>query len=285
MSRVLFALVVAVSAVSCKGGAEEAAKVASNGSGAGKVLEVAGKVTVNGKPIAVGDQLQADDVVETGDDGRVVIELSHNLAHWELGGNKKQKVSESIAWKLPRSEGNSHVTIQDMSAAGRPAERNAANSAASAPAMESAPAPTTAAPAPPPAPTAPPALAQGGGSPPPSPMPPPKPDVRRGAESAKATPPPDLQPAPDPKTAPKGGKPTVGAASDIIGGRDGALRACLPAGAKVTIHVAIDATGKATTTVDDAPDDKVRSCIKAVISKLSLPAEKTTVNVTIEKSN
>lgn len=308
MSRVLFALVVAISVVSCKGGGEEAAKVAPNASGAGKVLEVAGKVTVGGKPLAVGQMLAADDVIETGADGHVVIELQHNLAHWELGANKSQKLSESIAWKLPKNEGNAQYTIQDMSAAGRPAERGAANTESSAPAA--------------PTPTAQPALAQGAapGGPPPT-------------ATAKAAPPPapPPPPPPPPKTAALkadvdalsgrgGGAPGGGAKGGGLAGIGGgasagagtgagagagagasrggkpmsaemmverqepALKACLAPGATVKLHVAVDASGKAVTTVDDA-DAKTKACLTAAIGKLTFPAEKASVNMTIEKSN
>jgi len=287
MSRVLLALLIAISGCS-KSGGDEAAKVTATpaaGDTAGKVLEVSGKVTVAGKPLKVGDLLKADDLVETGEDGKVVIELTHNLAHWELGGNKSQKVSESIAWKLPKMEGNANLVITDMSAAGRPAERAAANSGTSAAAP-----PTQAAPqaetspqqdkeAPPPKTATPPAL---------PPPPPPKPTTSKGS------------PAPDvanPLAAPSGGGPggnkaadikqgkaKLAAASDMVEGKEPALRACLPMGSKVTLHVAIDATGKATTTVDGTTDAKVIGCMKTVISGLALPAEKTTVSMTIEKS-
>jgi hypothetical protein len=270
------ALLVAISMVNCKSGDAPApaagSATAPAGAFAGKVLEVAGKVTVKGKPLAVGDQLQADDVVETGDDGHVVIELTHNLAHWELGGNKSQKVSESIAWKLPKSDGNAGITIRDMSASGRPAERSASNTEATAgapapPAPDNAPAPAHAAPAPVAQPAPPKTMAA-------APM------GRDDAKADKAVPP----PPPPPPPAPSGGAVKGKNAEDMIEHSEAALKQCLPMGSKVTIHVAVDAAGKATTTVDDAPDAKSKSCIVGVVGKLSLPKEKASVSMTIEKS-
>src|SRR5258706_5489605 len=111
----------------CKG--KEADQVAP--SVAGKVVEVSGQVTAKGKPLAVGDSVAVDDEIETGTDGRAIIELAHNGARWELGPSKKQKVSASIAWNLPKKDGNAKSVDQDTAAAGRPAERNAAESGTS----------------------------------------------------------------------------------------------------------------------------------------------------------
>lgn len=291
MSRVLLALLIAVSGCNQNGGGggDQSAKAVVPpvpADAGGKVLEVSGKVTVAGKPLKVGDALKPDDLIETGDDGKVVIELTHNLAHWELGANKSQKLDESIAWKLPKNEGNANYTITDMSAAGRPAERAAANSGTSAPtappAAEPAPAPSNAPAAPsaaaPPVKTA-------------APPPPPAPAKSAAMASPKA----DLE-------APTGGpggtrgiaggqagdiaanKAKLAAASDMVERKEPALRACLPMGSKVTLHVAIDATGKATTTAEGTTDANVIGCLRGVIATLSLPAEKTTVSMTIEKS-
>jgi hypothetical protein len=282
MSRTLLLVVLAISAVACsnKEEAAPAQQQPATGDTAGKVLEVAGKATVKGKQLAVGDLLKAEDQVETGDDGRVVIELTHNLAHWELGPNKSQKVSESIAWKLPRDEGNAKVVIQDMSAAGRPAERSAADTAASAPAPSlnqdkgAAPPPATAAapkaePPPPPAQPAP-----GGGA---------AKGASRAPEKTAAPPPP---PAEAVATERGGAPPKPGASAEsMIEAKEPALRACLGKGALVKIHVDVDASGKATTTIDGAADAKVAACLKGVIGKLALPAAKASVSMQIENSN
>jgi hypothetical protein len=281
MSRTLLLVVLAISAVACSNKEEPAPaqQPPAVADAAGKVLEVAGKVTVKGKALAVGDVLKADDLVETGDDGRVVIELTHNLAHWELGPNKSQKVSESIAWKLPRDEGNAKVVIQDMSAAGRPAERSAADTTASAPAPA---APTAleqahAKPEPPPPPAQPaPGAGAGAGK-----------GVQRAPATAGGPPPPP--PAPAEAVATERGAappPKPGASAEsMIEAKEPALRACLGKGAQVKIHVDVDASGKATTTIDGAADAKVAACLKGVIGKLALPAAKASVSMQIENSN
>jgi hypothetical protein len=287
MSHLLLVMVLAVSAVACGNKDDAAAVQPAAGESAGKVLEVEGKVTVRGKQLAVGDALKADDPIETGADGRVVVELSHNLARWELGPNKSQKVNESIAWKLPRNDGNSTVVIQDMSAAGRPAERNAADTAASAPAPAAAapaaePAPAPSPPPPPPAPAAQPAPGGGaakGASRAPAAaaapvMPPPKPEAKADKLA---------QPAEEKEPVVRGGPKK--SAESLIEAKEPALRACLGPGDVVKIHVEVDTSGKPTTTIDGASSAKVSTCLKAVIAKLSLPAAKASVNVTIENSN
>jgi len=141
-------LVVSVSACS-KSATETSAKVAP-GAAAGKVLEVKGSVTVKhgdaAKPLAVGETVEGDDTVITGADGNVVIELAHNSARWELGPNKQQRVRESIAWKAEKA--TAQEIDQATAAAGRPAERNAAGTVATAEepaaAAEEAPAPEAA---------------------------------------------------------------------------------------------------------------------------------------------
>lgn len=148
LRAVLLGLLVVSSACS-KSSTESAAKV-QPGVAAGKVLEAKGSVQVKRadatKPLAVGDTVEGADIVITGADGSVVIELAHNSARWELGANKQQKVSESIAWKATKAtaEEVEHATA----AAGRPAERSAAGTVAmaadegaAAPAPEAAPAP------------------------------------------------------------------------------------------------------------------------------------------------
>jgi len=278
MSRTILLVILAISAVACSNKEEPAPAQQQPAAAdtAGKVLEVDGKVTVKGKQLAVGDMLKADDLVETGDSGRVVIELTHNLAHWELGPNKSQKVSESIAWKLPRSEGNAKVVIQDMSAAGRPAERSAADTTASAPPpslnQDKAAAPTQAAAAPRAEPPPPPAQpAPGGGA---------AKSASRAPEKTAAPPPAEAVATERGAAAPKGAS-----AESIIESKEPALRKCLGPGALVKIHVDVDATGKATTSIDGAADAKVTACLKGVIGKLALPAAKASVSMQIENAN
>ncbi|HEY6038221.1 MAG TPA: hypothetical protein VIV58_28260, partial [Kofleriaceae bacterium] len=120
-------------------GSKDSAPAAQPGAVAGKVLEVACSVKVGAKQLAVGDPVKTDDLIETGADGNVAIELAHNGARWELGPNQKVRPTESIAWKQER-HGSAAQVDQDTSAAGRPAERSAADTATSA--AKSAPAPS-----------------------------------------------------------------------------------------------------------------------------------------------
>jgi hypothetical protein len=306
----LLALLV-VACVACKSNDDKSAPGVAPGSAssaAGKVIDVAGKVTVGSRAVAVGDGLAAEDVIDTGADGRIVVELTHNLAHWELGPNKHQKVHDSIAWALPRNEANAKIVIQDMSSAGRPAERNAAETTASAPAPTAVaetgkaarPEPT---PPPPPAPAsiaepkpsavagdgAPGAVAGegliGGGE-----------GDKGGLADRKANvagperlgqgdrggggggPPKSRTLAPT--------QPTVGlsGATKLIIGKRGRLVACLgPEKPEVVIHVKIDADGKPTTKVDGIADKVIVACIEDIIGKLQLPHEATTVNLTLSK--
>jgi hypothetical protein len=140
------------------------APAAQPGAVAGTVLEVSGAVKVGAVALAVGSTVKTDDVIETGADGSVVIELAHNRARWELGPNNKKKPTESLAWTAAKAEGSAARTTEQTTAAGRPAERSAADSASSAPKPASAPsaqpmppaeaAPAAAAPAATPAPPA-----------------------------------------------------------------------------------------------------------------------------------
>jgi hypothetical protein len=99
---------------------------------AGRVLEVAGSVTVAGKPLVKGDTVVASAVIDTGADGSIVIELLHNLARWELGPNKHVRVDESLAWREPKRTEPAPQIDHEMSSAGRPAERMAAETAVTA---------------------------------------------------------------------------------------------------------------------------------------------------------
>ena len=125
MLRAVLVGLLCVSTFGCKGKKDDAA--ATQSGPAGTVLDVTGSVTVAGKPLAKGATVAADDVVDTGADGHVIIELTHNQAHWDLGPNKHEKVSASLAWTLAKTEGPAKPVDQDTSAAGRPAERSAAD--------------------------------------------------------------------------------------------------------------------------------------------------------------
>lgn len=157
LRTVLLGILTVTSVVACKSEGGTSAK-SQPGVAAGKVVEVKGAVTVKhgdaSRPLAAGETVEGDDVVTTGADGNVVIELAHNLVRWELGANKTQKVSESIAFKAAKNTGPVAAVDQDTAAAGRPAERSAVGTTATeveeAPSKNDAPEPAAAeAPAPP----------------------------------------------------------------------------------------------------------------------------------------
>lgn len=146
MLRAVLVGLLAVTAIGCKS-KDETVK-SQPGVAAGKVLELSGTVTVHRgsevKPLAKGDPVEPDDIVETGADGSVSIELAHNNATWQLGANKKVKVRESLAWNEAKTDKTAQAVEQDSAAAGRHAERNAADttvSAAAPVAAETMPAP------------------------------------------------------------------------------------------------------------------------------------------------
>lgn len=128
-----------LAASGCDGDA--AAPVAANAA-AGRVVEVAGRVTATrgGQPraLAAGGEVFADDVIETAADGSIVIELAHNGARWSLEGGMRSRVDASVAWGLERG---AVVAVENAtSAAGRHAEKQAADTAATATVSGAAPA-------------------------------------------------------------------------------------------------------------------------------------------------
>jgi hypothetical protein len=80
----------------------------------------------------VGDTVSADDVVETGADGAVEIELRHNRARWALAANQSKQVSASTAWRAAPRDPEATGGGDRTAAAGRHAEREAADTSASA---------------------------------------------------------------------------------------------------------------------------------------------------------
>lgn len=127
----------AVSSVGCGGGKRDgAAAVATTGALVGSVLELEGAVTATRggatRPLAVGDRVHDDDVIATGT-GRVAIKLDRNQVVWRLGPRLNQQVAQSSAWSAPTATANTVATTDEHSAAaGRHAEREAADTAASA---------------------------------------------------------------------------------------------------------------------------------------------------------
>jgi hypothetical protein len=307
MLRVVLVAVLSVSVVACK--SESEAPKAQPGVAAGKVLEVSGTVMLRqadvARPLGEGDTVEGDDVVETGADGSVVIELSHNLARWELGASRKAKVRESTAWGLAKKSGDVKAVEQDSAAAGRHAERSAAETgvsasvepapAAAAPAAEAAPMPAPP-PAPPPRKTsapsrgraAPPAALDdvgggvvekrssgavkgGAGA---------APTTRAGVTSdGAATVTGKLEAAPSPALANR-------AAHEVVLRNRKAIQACLtkdmPA---VALRITVAVDGTAAVIVEGKTDvpDAVNRCVTSAIDKLTFASAAARVSIEIAK--
>src|SRR3569623_2225451 len=260
-------------------GTKDSAPAAQPGAVAGKVLEVAGSVKVGAKQLAVGDPVKTDDLIETGADGNVAIELAHNGARWELGPNQKLRPTESIAWKQER-HGSAAQVDQAPSAAGRPAERSAADTATSAAKAESAPAPSAAAP-----PTAPPAAAAAPqraavampepAADPPPPLPPPAKSKAAVVASGDAA---------ERSRVASGGASTGGApggAAARTADMFASLASCVPAGSRthVTIHVA---NHVAAIKFDKGASATVKKCMTAAAKKLSISVASGDLSLTLE---
>lgn len=105
------------------------------GAPAGDVLEVTGAVTAKRggemRGLAVGDEVSGDDVIGTGAEASVLIQLRHNGVKWSLKGGRDRKLSDTPAWRAP-ARGHDHDGVGDPStAAGRHAEREAADTTVS----------------------------------------------------------------------------------------------------------------------------------------------------------
>lgn len=175
----LRSLLVACLLAGCGGGGETTATGATSSTTtdqAGKVRELSGKVIATRgtttRTLAAGDPVAAEDLIDTGADGSVVIELAHNNALWSLEAGIKARVDQSVAWGLPKQEAAKPIG-HATSSAGRHAAREAANTAVSA--DEAAEDPDPAA-----------ATAEASTSPPPPPPPPP-PKPRVTTKSGKQT--------------------------------------------------------------------------------------------------
>jgi hypothetical protein len=83
------------------------------------------------RTLAIGSTVAGDDVIDTAQDGSIVIELFHNNARWTLEAGLKTRVDESVAWKLPKQDVADKVE-HASSAAGRHGDRQAADTSVSA---------------------------------------------------------------------------------------------------------------------------------------------------------
>lgn len=126
------------------GGGGEGGGEATGGAPAGEVRAVSGDVTAardregaEPRPLEVGGEIYANDVIATGEEASVRIELEHNRAMWELSDGEERRVDESLAWRAPESEDvPEDEAVEDTgertAVAGRHAERSAAETGATA---------------------------------------------------------------------------------------------------------------------------------------------------------
>lgn len=88
-----------LAAAGCGGGGGASGPAVVAGAPAGDVTAVSGTVTATRegatRTLAQGDVVAGDDVIETGADGRIVIQLRHNLVPWTLGAGRKEAWSAS----------------------------------------------------------------------------------------------------------------------------------------------------------------------------------------------
>ena len=127
---ILVGLLVISGASACKGGGSDAPAV-QPGKAVGKVVEITGKVTATRgtaiRDLDASSTVSGDDVITTAADGRVTILLEHNNAKWDLGPNKHEQVATSMAWQLAKVDAPAAKVDETTTAAGRHAERAAAN--------------------------------------------------------------------------------------------------------------------------------------------------------------
>jgi hypothetical protein len=302
LSLAVFLALGAVATAGC-GSKESSGPAVVPGAAAGDVREVTGTVTAQrgdepARTLAVGDVVSGDDLIKTAAGSSIVIELRHNGVRWSLAADHSKRLGDSQAWKAPR-RGEGGATGERSTAAGRHAEREAADTAATA-ATESAPAPVGA-----PAP---------GAAPAPTPVPPPEPVAVEPEKPAEKEAPPRRTmdapkgDAPDRRAKEKasGGGGSVGTALDleqpkptpanitisldrvspddakpVIDGKMSGLRSCwqsaADSGARAgtfTARLAIDAAGKVTKVTGNADGDaeQARSCLVKVFERMTFPA-------------
>jgi hypothetical protein len=307
LRTILLGVLTVTSVVGCKSEGGTSAK-AEPGVAAGKVVEVKGTVTVKhgdaSRPLAAGESVEGDDVVTTGADGNVVIELSHNLVRWELGPNKTQKVRESIAFKAAKNTGPTANVEQDTAAAGRPAERSAVGTTATEveePAASADQAAPAAAPAPPAAepsapaperkrttrtrrevakkeampeiPSAEAAMAPRDDAPPPQTLRATRGATRGGAVIAPQSP--QLESAKSASASGGGTANTSSAAAALVSQKQSSLKACLQGHADPVSLLVTISGGKASVklTSKTAVSAALDACVKKVIGSISFSGD------------
>src|SRR5690349_13687202 len=88
-------------ATACNSAPDAPAMSSQQRADAGKVIEVAGKVTATRegvtRTLAAGNSVTGDDVIATAAESSIVIELFHNNARWSLDGGISSRVDASVA--------------------------------------------------------------------------------------------------------------------------------------------------------------------------------------------
>jgi hypothetical protein len=135
MLRSLLVGLIAISvAPACKSGSD--APVVQPGVTAGKVITVDGKVTATRggavRDLTVGSEVSGDDEIQTSQGASVSIWLAHNNATWTIGNGKGGKVGDSGAWVAAKVDHPPPGVDEATVAAGRHAEKSAADTTASA---------------------------------------------------------------------------------------------------------------------------------------------------------
>jgi hypothetical protein len=135
MLRSLIAGVLALSAVPACGKSNDVPAVVA-GATAGNVIAAEGDVTAtrgsDTRKLVAGDAISGDDEIKTASGASVRIWLSHNNATWSLEENRAGKVGESAAWRLARVDKVPEGVDEATTAAGRYAEKSAADTSATA---------------------------------------------------------------------------------------------------------------------------------------------------------
>jgi hypothetical protein len=100
---------------------------------AGKVIELKGEAQRDrGGEVAqlhVGDEVYAEDAIETREGTELVILLDRNGARWQIRGKGRHVVRESLAWKARKSDQGWHRDEGRTSSAGAHAEQQAGEGA------------------------------------------------------------------------------------------------------------------------------------------------------------
>jgi hypothetical protein len=184
-------LAIALMAGAC-GGSDSGGGPPAEDVAAGRVVEVSGAVSaerpgaggaVERRSLKLHDEVAGMDTIVTAADASVTIRLDHNGARWTLDGGQKKQLSTSAAWRAPK-QGSAEALAGERddhtAAAGRHAEREAAETRATGglrPMMpEKRAEPENAAAAPPGAP-----------APAPAPMPPPPARLDEGKMGKRET--------------------------------------------------------------------------------------------------